>query len=82
MCPRCRHVTIREAVAVSSLRIRAPASCVFTGAVGKRARRRRGEKKIKALGFIACVTVGSKLELSWPIITISNVKKALCSSDS
>lgn len=43
------------------------------------------KKKIKALGFIACVTVGSKLELSWPIITISNLKKkkkTFCSSDS
>lgn len=82
MCPRCRHVTIQDAAAVSSLHVRAPASCVFTGTVG----RRRKKKKIKALGFIACVTVGSELELSWPIITISNLKKKqkknLCSSDS
>lgn len=67
-------MTIQDAAAVSSSHVRAPASCVFTGTVGRR-RRRKKKKKIKALGFIACVTVGSELELSWPIITISNLKK-------
>lgn len=38
---------------------------------------RKKKKKVTGLGYIACVTVSSKLELSWPIIIISDLETSV-----